>query len=137
MNNESCVALPARLALLLAFGCLLCACALPVRQVALATPLMPAEARQVQLAADVQCRLGTGFRRTLRQGTHWSRVGTIARGDVYRSPDQTVTVEGYDVHEAYPVFADGTLVGFYLVVERTFSPLGTRVPVSFNDTKGD
>ena len=34
------------------------------------------------------------------------------------------------MHEAYPVERDGRLVGFYLPVERAFSPLSRPVDLS-------
>jgi len=71
--------------------------------------------------------LGTGFSRTLRQGTTWEHVGSIPQGHVYRTRDQVVTVEASNVHEAYIVVAGNKLVGFYLPVERSFSPLADAV----------
>jgi hypothetical protein len=45
------------------------------------------------------------------------------QGNVYRTRDQVVTVEGSHIHEAYIVVTERSLVGFYLPVERTFSPV--------------
>lgn len=98
-------------------------CALPVRQVALSTPLAPASGHSFVLAEDAHCSISTGYGRTLRAGTHWDLFGTIDRGEVYRSRDQVLTVEGFNVHEAYLVVKDESLVGFYLPVEKTFTPV--------------
>ena len=76
-----------------------------------------------QLERQIYVDLGTGFRRVLRWGTRWEPVGHIAQGDVYRSRDQVLTVEASHVYEAYIVVASGKLVGFYLPVQKTFSPL--------------
>lgn len=60
------------------------------------------------------------YTRTLRKGTRWESVGTIAQGDVFRSKDQSLTVECSNVFEAYLVVREERLVGFYLPVERGF-----------------
>jgi len=98
-------------------------CALPVRQMALPTPLAPASGHTFVLAEDAHCSISTGYGRTLRAGTHWDLFGTIDRGEVYRSRDQVLTVEGFNVHEAYLVIKNESLVGFYLPVEKTFTPV--------------
>ena len=46
-----------------------------------------------------------------------------AQGEVYKSRDQVLTVEGYHVHEAYLVVASDELMGFYLPVEHNFAPI--------------
>ncbi len=76
-----------------------------------------------RLEDEAAIDLGTGFSRTLRRGTRWEPVGRIPEGDVYRTRDQVLTVEASHVYEAYIVVASGKLVGFYLPVQRTFSPL--------------
>ena len=98
-------------------------CALPVRQIALSAPFAPASGRSFVLAEDAHCSISTGYGRTLRAGTHWDLFGTIERGEVYRSQDQLLTVEGFNVHEAYLVVKNESLVGFYLPVEKTFTPV--------------
>jgi hypothetical protein len=128
--RPACVA-PALLASVLA------ACALPVRQDTLPQPLEPASGSAFVLTADATCRINTGYSRTLRGGTHWRLYGTIAPGEVYRSSEQTLTVEGFNIAEAFPVVRDGTLVGFYLPVEKTFTPVTTPVPLHKTDVQGD
>ena len=98
-------------------------CALPVRQMALSAPLAPASGRTFVLAEDAHCSISTGYGRTLRAGTRWDLFGTIDRGEVYRSQDEVLTVEGFNVHEAYLVIKNESLVGFYLPVEKTFTPV--------------
>ena len=98
-------------------------CALPVHQMDLPTPLAPASGHTFVLAEDVHCSISTGYRRTLRAGTHWDLFGMIDHGEVYRSQDQLLTVEGFNVHEAYLVVKNESLVGFYLPVEKTFAPV--------------
>jgi hypothetical protein len=79
-----------------------------------------------RLVEDVDVRLGTGYRRQLKSGTRWDRVGKTEHGEVYKSYDQILTVEGSNIFEAYLVVSEGYLVGFYLPVERTYSPLRKR-----------
>ena len=98
-------------------------CALPVPQMALSGPLAPMSGQTFVLARDVNCSISTGYERTLRAGTRWDLFGTIDRGEVYRSQDQLLTVEGFNVHEAYLVIKNESLVGFYLPVEKTFTPV--------------
>lgn len=112
---------------------LLASCALPVRQLPLERPLLPASGRSFVLTQDARCHFGTGYGRTLRAGTHWNLFGTLERGQVYRSPDQVLTVEGYDVSEAYLVVREGTLIGFYLPVEKKFTPASTPVKLAIKN----
>ncbi len=50
----------------------------------------------------------------------------MSQGDVYKTRDQVLTVEASNVQEAYIVVESGRLVGFYMPVERTFSPFNGR-----------
>ena len=110
--------------------CLLSACAVPVQQLKLDQPIILAAGKNFVLANDARCSIGTGYSRVLRLGTRWQLFGVLAQGEVYRSPDQTLTVEGYNVHEAYLVVKDSTLVGFYLPVEKTFTPVSKPVQLT-------
>ena len=76
-----------------------------------------------ELGEEVQLELPAGYDRVLRKGTQWHFVGMIPQGEVYRTKDQVLTVEASNIHEAYIVVSSGRLVGFYLPVERSFSPL--------------
>lgn len=68
-----------------------------------------------------------GNSRTLRKGTRWDAVGRVVAGGVYRSRDQILTIECSNVFEAYLVVNGNRLVGFYLPVEKAFSPLDEPV----------
>lgn len=81
--------------------------------------------------------LNSGFTRTLRRGAKWDYVGTLSHGDVYKSRDQIFTVEASNIHEAYLVISEETLVGFYLPVEMTYSPLGKPLALTISTTKPD
>jgi hypothetical protein len=75
------------------------------------------------LEKEEKIDLGTGYSRVIKDGTKWDYVGTIENGDVYNTKDQVLTVEASNIHEAYIVISSGKLIGFYLPVEKTFSPL--------------
>ena len=70
------------------------------------------------------------YNRVLARGSRWQLVGTTPQGRVYRRSDGVFTVEGAHVHEAYLVLAADRLVGFYLPVEKAFSPT-TPVTIKF------
>jgi hypothetical protein len=87
------------------------------------TQFTPGVGNTFRLALTVEAPLSTGYSTTLRTNTRWELVGTVTQGEVYRTKDQIVTVEGAHIHEGYIVVKNGALVGFYLPVERTFSPV--------------
>jgi len=107
---------------------LVTACAPTVVQEA--TQLTPVSGKTFRLTRAVTVPLSTGYSTTLRAGTRWDLVGTVAQGEVYRTKDQIVTVEGAHIHEGFIVVSQGTMVGFYLPVERTFAPVTPAVPLS-------
>ena len=77
--------------------------------------------------------IGTGYSRKLRQGTKWDYVGYITEGDIYKTKDQILTIEGSNIYEAYIVVSENKLVGFYLPVEQTFSPLEDSKEIQFKE----
>jgi len=87
----------------------------------------PAEAKDVlRLSAAVEVNLDTHYTRTLKSGSRWARVGTTPQGTVYRPVDSVLTLEGANIHEAYIVVDGGRLTGYYLPVERAFSPISPK-----------
>ncbi len=92
-----------------------------------------AEMDTFRLAEAVPVDFSTGFRRTLKKGTHWRRVGTLPEGEVFEPIDSVFTVEGRHIREAYLVTDDGVLIGFFLPVEDAFVPLSN--PVSLHISK--
>ncbi|MCP3932817.1 MAG: hypothetical protein GY705_27405 [Bacteroidetes bacterium] len=78
-----------------------------------------------KLQDEVNVSLGTGYSRTLNKGTEWHYVSTISQGDIFKTNDQILTVEGSNIFEAFIVVSDKQLVGFFLPVEETYSPLST------------
>jgi hypothetical protein len=112
-------------------GCLLAACAAEVPRDPAPAPVQATVSRTIQLTRDSEVKLPTDYLRTLRRDSRWTQVGRISQGEVFKAVDGVFTVEGAHVHEAYLVLAEDVLVGFYLPVERAFSPLAARVRLSF------
>jgi hypothetical protein len=94
------------------------------------TQLTPGAGKNFRLTRAAEVKLSTGYSTTLRANTRWELVGTVPQGEVYRTKDQVVTLEGDHIHEGYVVVKQGALVGFYLPVERTFSPVTEVQPLS-------
>lgn len=74
------------------------------------------------LAEGAKIELVEGHATELRKSTRWHKVGRIEHGDVFHTTDQIVAVEASNQHEADLVVSNGMAVGFYLLVERTFTP---------------
>jgi hypothetical protein len=66
--------------------------------------------------------LNSGYERTILKASQWKLVGSVPQGRVYASVASNFSVEGAHVHEAYLVVNKGNLVGFYLPVEKSFTP---------------
>lgn len=87
--------------------------------------------RVYTLAEEVDVSSSSGYRRTLPRASRWESRGRVPAGQVFRRIDGILTIEGAHMHEAYLVIADGKVVGFFLPVERAFSP-STPTPIAFN-----
>lgn len=84
------------------------------------------------LQDDVKVSIGDfGSATPLKKGTTWHKVGEIGAGDVLATQDQVVTVQASNAFEAEPVVAHGEVVGFFLVVQQTFTPADPPVPATF------
>lgn len=104
------------------------------------TELVPAagSSETIEILEDASIAVGPGYRRVIRRGSVWARVGRSGAGDVYKPVDGVFTVEGAQVHEAYLVLDTGDrVIGFYLPVERAFSAVpdgsDTRLSVRRKD----
>jgi len=86
----------------------------------------------LKLEKETEISLDTGYSRTLKQGTKWNYVGISSYGDIYKTNDQILTVEGSNIHEAYIVISSGKLVGFYLPAKQTYSPLDDPVELQMS-----
>ena len=98
-----------------------------VKQIPTQLESLPLAKGSFELEKEIKFDLDTGYSKVLRRGTRWFYIGTITQGDVFKTNDQIFTVEGSDIHGAYIVIKCLKLVGFYLSVERTFSPLSNPV----------
>ena len=90
----------------------------------------PDTARGFALAADVTIVLDTGYERHLASGTAFRPAGEIPQGRVFRPSQGFLTIEGANIHEAYLVMDGERLVGFYLPVEESFSPLARELELA-------
>lgn len=110
---------------------LLASCAFSVKhQPATLLPLAaPTTTAILQESAEVT--LDTQYERVLDSGTRWQEAGKLPQGRVLRPVGTVFTLEGRDVHEAYLVVADSTLVGFYLPAEQAYSALSKPVSLKF------
>jgi hypothetical protein len=76
------------------------------------------------LAKDINIVPSGGYDRKLKKSTKWICVGSIPEGCVYKTRDQILTIEGSNIYEADIVISpNNEIIGFYLPIEKTFSPL--------------
>ncbi len=87
-----------------------------------------------RLVKGAKIGLGTGYPTLLNANTHWKQIGVLPEGLVYTTRDQIVKVEASNISEAAIVVRGRELVGFYLLYERTFSPLSKAVPLELEKT---
>jgi len=117
-------ALVLRWRLLLALNLLALAACAPevVRQPTQLTPLTEQRGGAIEIAEDTPISVGPGYQRVIRRGSVWTGIGRVAEGEIFKPVDRVFTVEGAHIHEAYLVLDGDRVVGFYLPVERAFSP---------------
>ena len=82
-----------------------------------------------ELKDEVEVNLGTGYSRRLKKGTKWHYVSCIPYGDIFKTNDQILTVEGSNIFEAFIVVSGDNLVGFFLPVQQTYTPLSEPEPL--------
>ena len=112
--------------LALCFSLVLNACAFDVMRVELIPAQLKSDVscgKEFVLTEDIKVSVGSGYTRTLKKGTRWNCVGKISQGVVYKTKDQVLTIEASNVYEANIVVSDQKLVGYFLPVEDSFSPL--------------
>jgi hypothetical protein len=108
----------------------LAACVDPAMQPSPMHSQAPAAASVYVVQATVRSNASNTNDRDLRQGSTWTALGTIDQGTVYRPLDTVLTVEHFDVYEAYIVVRDENWVGFWLPVEKAFVPMLKPVPIA-------
>ena len=107
-------------------GLAACANEVPRQPVA----LVPAQqAWRYVVMSQMTIELDSGNVRSLPVGTEFAEAGSISQGKVLRPVKAVFNVEGAGAQEAYPVVRDSKLVGFYLPIEKSYSPLSR--PVAF------
>ncbi|SPA47552.1 conserved exported protein of unknown function [Cupriavidus taiwanensis] len=123
----------------LAAGCCLalaaCAPMIATAPSAIEVTQPSAAARRIQILTATTIKLDTGYSRTLPEKSVWSKAGRVPQGDVFRPVGTIFTIEGRQVHEAYLVIHNQTLVGFYLPGEHNYSPLSTAVPLNLGESE--
>jgi len=70
------------------------------------TQLTPGVGKSFRLTRATEVALSTGYSTTLRANTRWELVGTVTQGEVYRTKDQVVTLEGFWVGHVYGELVD-------------------------------
>lgn len=73
-----------------------------------------------------------GYARTLKRESRWQKIGTIRQGDILKPLDTTLTAEAVHVREAYIVVKHNRWIGFWLPVEKAYSPLDAATPIKFS-----
>jgi hypothetical protein len=100
-----------------------------VQQVPASLEQISGPAPEWTLSQDVTVHLREGSAVPLKAGTTWRAIGRIAQGDVFRTGDQVVTVEASNVYEAALVTKADVVVGFYLIVEHTFTAADPQIEI--------
>ncbi len=85
-----------------------------------------------QLNDEVEIKATNAKPTILKPGTRWMLVGSINQGEVYRTKDQVVIVNSFNVHEGYIVVEHNSVVGYYLPVEKTFVE-SIHTPIKFSN----
>ena len=115
---------------------LLAGCASEVKRqpVELATTV-PEMGKRYDLRDAVSFTLDSGYSRAIPARTEFAVAGRVVQGLVFKPTQTVLTIEGAHMHEAYAVLQADRLVGFYLPVERAFSPLSQAVPFPLDQRK--
>lgn len=123
---------PGRLPALLALW--LAACATEVARVPVALTAAQSTTDYV-VAVPIAVSSSSRYERRTPAGSRWRRVGRIEQGEVYQRIDDVFSIEGAHMHEAFLVVASGQIVGFYLPVEKAYSPALSAVPIDIKENK--
>jgi hypothetical protein len=97
--------------------------------------ITPVKGSEFVLTQPAYLVLDSGYQRTINSGTTFLEVGTTQYGVVLKPLNTSFTIEGAHMHEAYPVIQNGTVTGFYLPVEKSFSPLTKPIAISIEKVK--
>lgn len=97
------------------------------------TPTHFARPDTVVIATDAEITPTTGYTRTIKAGSKWTKVGVVPQGDVYKIENDVFLLEGAHMHEAYSVIKANRLVGFYLPFEQAFVVISPEVSLSLKN----
>jgi hypothetical protein len=92
---------------------------------------------QISILKAAHVNLDTGYQRDIPSGSIWRYAGDVPQGQVFRPVRSVFTIEGRQVHEAYLVISDATLVGFYLPGESNYSALSNHVVLTIGNISND
>jgi len=106
------------------------ACTIVQLPVSALSPATRTESRR--LISQVTVHVPSGRMIVLMAGTTFDLVGRVPQGEIFAPQDRMLTVRGPNAHEAYLVVENDVLQGFYLAVERTFTPIKNKVPLQFD-----
>lgn len=113
---------------------LLAACAAEVtRYPTSLTPQGVTTGKNYVVGSEVIYTLDSGRRRSIHAGMKFVEFGAIPQGMVLKPVDSVLVIGGAHHHEAYAVVDGNILTGFYLPVEKAFSPLPKPVSISFKE----
>lgn len=87
---------------------------------------------RITIHRDIEVAPPTGYRRTLKAGSTWAKVGATPQGTVYKVENDVFSLVGAHQHEAHAVVANGFLVGFYLPVEQAFVDISPDISLNHN-----
>ena len=93
--------------------------------------------RVLRIDSAIVLNAASGYSSTMPAKSQWIYVGAVPEGDVFKIRNDVFTVTGRHIHEAFVVVNGGSAVGFYLPVEKAFSPLAqnVRLPVQNKEDK--
>ncbi len=115
----------------ISFLLLITACS--ANQVRLQTELIPSSNSSLfELEEAISVKASNASATKLKAGTTWQEIGRIEHGVVFKTKDQVVIVNSFNVHEGYIVVNNAEVVGYYLPIEKTFIK---SKPVSINLVK--
>jgi len=97
------------------------------------TPAHAARPETIVIANDTEVTPSTGYTRTIKAGSTWTKVGVVPQGEVFKIENDVFLLEGAHMHEAYSVIKAGRLVGFYLPFEQAFVVISPEVPLSLKN----
>lgn len=109
-----------------------CAANLPRSPVSF-TPTHAGHLETIVIAENAEVTPPSGYARTLKAGSTWTKVGAVPQGDVYKIENDVFLLEGAHMHEAYSVINARRLVGFYLPFEQAFVAMSPEISLSLKN----